>query len=200
MMHQTKVNQFRNLKSSKHLDLSFFLLFLSLFSSNQLLFYSFLPHGFSEFIAGWNWKLVTQCWTLCTSMDCSHQAPLYMGFCRQEHWSGLSCLSPGDLPNLGVKLGSSALQANSLPSELPGSPKEQINTVDVRWGDGRDRTWGLIHVKHMFYHWAVSPALKVVTSSAIFLSSFFFLILTQVGHLFPTWRDSSTKEFHLSCI
>ena len=144
--------------------------------------------------------LATQCWTLCKSVDCSHQAPLFMGFSRWEYWSGLSCPSPGDLPNLGVKPGSSALQANSSLSELLANPKEQINTVNVRCGDGRDRTWGLIHVKHMFYHWATSPALKVVTSSKIFLSSFFLLILTQVGHLFPTWRDSSTKEFHLSRI
>ena len=33
-------------------------------------------------------------------MDCSRQAPLSIGFSRQEYWSGLSCPSPGDLPNL----------------------------------------------------------------------------------------------------
>ena len=31
------------------------------------------------------------------------QAPLSMGFSRQEYWSGLSCPSPGDLPNPGIK-------------------------------------------------------------------------------------------------
>ena len=31
------------------------------------------------------------------------QDPLSMGFSRQEHWSGLRCLSPGDLPNPGIK-------------------------------------------------------------------------------------------------
>ena len=29
----------------------------------------------------------------------AHQAPLSMGFSRQEYWSGLPCLLPGDLPN-----------------------------------------------------------------------------------------------------
>ena len=48
------------------------------------------------------------------------QDPLPMGFSRQEYWSGLSCLSPGDLPNPGVKSRSPALQADSLPSEPPG--------------------------------------------------------------------------------
>ena len=35
----------------------------------------------------------------------------------QEYWSGLLFPSPGDLPNLGIKLESLALQADSLPSE-----------------------------------------------------------------------------------
>ena len=37
----------------------------------------------------------------------AHQAPLTMGFSRQEHWSGLPCPPPGDLPNPGIKLASS---------------------------------------------------------------------------------------------
>ena len=32
-----------------------------------------------------------------------HQAPLSMGFPRQEYWNGLPFLSPGDLPNPGIK-------------------------------------------------------------------------------------------------
>ena len=44
-----------------------------------------------------------------------------MGFSRQEYWSGLPLPSAGDLPDPGVKLGSPALQVNSLPSESPGN-------------------------------------------------------------------------------
>ena len=32
-----------------------------------------------------------------------HQAPLSMGFPRQEYWSGLPFPSPGDLPNPGIE-------------------------------------------------------------------------------------------------
>ena len=39
------------------------------------------------------------------------QAPLSMGFPRQEYWSGLPFASPGDLPDPGIESGSSALQA-----------------------------------------------------------------------------------------
>jgi len=42
-----------------------------------------------------------------------------MEFSRQEYCSGLPFPSPGDLPNPGIKPGSPALQAYSLPSEPP---------------------------------------------------------------------------------
>ena len=52
----------------------------------------------------------------------AYQAPLSMGFSRQEYCSGLPFPSPGDLPHPGVKPGSPTLQADSLPSEPPGKP------------------------------------------------------------------------------
>ena len=41
-----------------------------------------------------------------TSWTLAHQAPLSMGFPRQEYWSGLTCSPPGDLPNPGIELAS----------------------------------------------------------------------------------------------
>jgi len=41
---------------------------------------------------------------------------------RQEYWCGYSFLSPGNLPDPGIKPGSPALQADYLPSEPPGKP------------------------------------------------------------------------------
>ena len=52
----------------------------------------------------------------------AHQAPLSMGFSRQEYWSGLPFPSPGDLPDTGIEPGSPALQADSLSTELRGKP------------------------------------------------------------------------------
>ena len=51
------------------------------------------------------------------------QALLSMRFSRQEYWSGLLFLPPGDLPDPGIGSGSAELQADSLPSELPGKPE-----------------------------------------------------------------------------
>ena len=49
-----------------------------------------------------------------------------MGFSRQEYWNGLPFPFPGDLPDLGIKPGSPALQADSLPTELCGKSRGQL--------------------------------------------------------------------------
>ena len=56
--------------------------------------------------------------TLVTPWTVTCQAPLSLGFSRQEYWGGLPVPSPGDLPNPGIKPRSPALQADSLPTEL----------------------------------------------------------------------------------
>ena len=58
------------------------------------------------------------CLTLAPPWTVACQAPLSMGFSRQEYWSELPFPSPGDLPNPGIEPGSPALQADSLPTEL----------------------------------------------------------------------------------
>ena len=50
----------------------------------------------------------------------AYQAPLSMGFSRQEYWSGLPFPSPGDLPDPGIEPRSPALEADALTSEPPG--------------------------------------------------------------------------------
>ena len=50
------------------------------------------------------------------------QTPFSMEFSRQEYWSGLPFPSLADRPDSGIELGSPALQADSLPVELPGMP------------------------------------------------------------------------------
>ena len=59
----------------------------------------------------------------------AHQAPLSMGFSRQEYWSGLPCPPPGNLPDPGIKPVSLRSSANwwvdSLPLAPPGKPLVQ---------------------------------------------------------------------------
>ena len=55
-----------------------------------------------------------------TPWTVAHQAPLSMGFSRQEYWSGLPFPSPGGLPDPGIEPPSPALQVDSFSSKPPG--------------------------------------------------------------------------------
>ena len=71
--------------------------------------------GLRAFTAGCvHTKLLQLCPTLCNLMVCSPQAPLSVGFSRQEHWSGLPCPPPGKLPDPGINT------ASLISSELAG--------------------------------------------------------------------------------
>ena len=50
------------------------------------------------------------------------QAPLSIGFPRQEFWSGLIFLIPGDLPDIGIKPTSPSLAGGFFTTEPPGKP------------------------------------------------------------------------------
>ena len=59
-------------------------------------------------------------WLFATPWTVAHQAPLSIGFSRQEYWSGSPCPPPGDLPHPEIEPASPAsptLQADSLPTE-----------------------------------------------------------------------------------
>ena len=65
-------------------------------------------------------KSLRSCLTLRNPMD--HQAPLSMGFFRQEYWSGLPCPPSGDLPDPGIEPASPALPGGFFNDEPPGKP------------------------------------------------------------------------------
>ena len=66
--------------------------------------------------------LVAQSCLFVISWTVAHQVPLSIEFSRQEYWSELPFPPPGDLPDPRSERGSLELQADSLPSELPGKP------------------------------------------------------------------------------
>ena len=67
-------------------------------------------------------KSLQSCLRLVTLWTIACQAPLSMGFSRQEYWSRLPFPSSGDIPDPGIKPRSPALQMVSLLSEPPGKP------------------------------------------------------------------------------
>ena len=72
-----------------------------------------------------------RCLVLCNFLrPWTHQAPLSMGFLRQEYWGGSSFPSSRDLPNPGIEPRSLALQADFLPSEPPGKPRDLFFIIE----------------------------------------------------------------------
>ena len=65
-------------------------------------------------------RLFATLWTV------AHQALLSMGFSWQEYWSQLPCPPPGDLPYPRTEPTSLALQVDSLLTEPPGKPLEEL--------------------------------------------------------------------------
>ena len=83
-----------------------------------------------------------------------YQAPLSIEFSRQGYWSGLPCPPPGGLPNPGIKPRSPALQADSLPIEPPGKPKNTgVGSLTLLQGifPAQEWNWGLLHCRQIFY-------------------------------------------------
>ena len=90
-----------------------------------------------------------------TPWTTAQQAPLSMGFSRQEHWSGLLCSPPGDLPNPGIESRSPALQADSLSSESPGKPTntgvDSFSLLQLIFLTQVSNP-GLLHCRQILYH------------------------------------------------
>ena len=61
-----------------------------------------------------------------TPWTIAHPAPPFIEFSRQEYWSGLPFLSPGNLSDPRIEPRSPALQAVSLPSQPSGKPKRTV--------------------------------------------------------------------------
>ena len=66
-----------------------------------------------------------------TPLTVAHQAPLSMGFPRQEYWSSLPFPSPGDLPNPEIEPMSPALAGGFLTMSYQGALKKWSLTVKV---------------------------------------------------------------------
>ena len=66
------------------------------------------------------------CLNLVTPRTVTRQAPLFMGFPKQEHWNGLPFLSARDIPDPGIEPASPALAGGFFISEPPGKPTLEL--------------------------------------------------------------------------
>ena len=93
-------------------------------------------------------QLFSTPWTVAPRLHCP------WGFSRQEYWNGSSCPPPGNLPNSGIEPRSPTLQADSLPSEPLGKPKNTgVGSLSLLQGIflTQELNWGLLHCRWIFY-------------------------------------------------
>ena len=105
----------------------------------------------------------------------AHQAPLSIGFSKQEYWSGLPFLPPGDLPNPGVKPTSPAL--DSLPLSHLGR---------TELSEQATKCW------HFLMHWVVRGKTWIIIYSSSSLSLFSLRKAKEHLHI----RLSRCKGYH----
>ena len=99
-------------------------------------------------------------WLFVTPWTAACQASLSMKFFRQEYWSGLPFPSPGNLPDPGIEPRSPALQADYLPAEPQGKPKNtgvgSQSLLQRSWP--RNQTRISCIARRLFTSWATREA------------------------------------------
>ena len=120
-----------------------------------------------------------------TPWTIASQAPLSMGFPRQEYWSGLPFPSSGDLPNQGIKPESPALQGRFFTIEPPGNIQYMV-VITISFivstfssCSSKKKEW-LLYPGDLCYWTSITDVLFFSSSYL----PFFFLTLSS-DHSFP---------------
>ena len=125
-----------------------------------------------------------------TPRTIAHQAPLSMEFPRQEYRSGLPLSSPGGSSNPRIEAGSSALQANSLPSEPHQYPQLITEQRNLNWN--RRRLYILIFPSSTDQEKGINTRKRVCgEEGAIIKYSALVISLTKSA----LWKSASGKSY-----
>ena len=89
--------------------------------------------------------LVSQSYPTLTLLTVAHQAPLFMGFSRQEYWNGFLCPPPGHLPHPGIEPVSPTALALQVDSQ-PRDPWES-HAVHTLCAEERHREFSPCHMQ-----------------------------------------------------
>ena len=119
----------------------------------------------------WKWKSLS-----CVLLFVTPWTIQSLEFSRPEYWSGWPFPSPGDLPYPGIKPRSPELQANSLPAEPQGKPKNTgVGSLSLlQWiFPTQESNWGLLHCRRILYQlsYAARDSVKVTLKIAFQLGT-----------------------------
>ena len=147
-------------------------------------------HTWSRHISWCVCCLLSRVQLFTTSWTVARQAPLSMGFSRQEYWRGLPFHSSGDLPDPGIEFRSPALQANSLPSVPPGSPISWLEHQDANFYKFLEAGCGLL--RKSWEPWTSQRGLNIVMAFTIWLS--WCRSKKDLPCLWPEWVGRPTNK------
>ena len=105
--------------------------------------------------------------TLCDPMDCNLPGASVHGILQARILERVAMPPPGDLPNLGIKPRSPALQTDSLSSEPPGKPKNTgMGSLSLLQGIflTQESNWGLLHCRWIFYQLSYQGSTAVLSA------------------------------------
>ena len=127
---------------------------------HRLIHWCILPVPFWNVLFSW---LLFSCQVVSNSVTTpwTVQAPLSMGFPRQEYFSGLPFPSLGDPPDPAIEPRSPALQTDALPSEPPGKPGSKHLLISwlqspsaVILDPQKNKVWDCFHCFSLYFPWS----------------------------------------------
>ena len=119
-------------------------------------------------------SLFSRVWLFVTPWTIAHQAPLSMGFSRQEYWSGFPYPSPGNLTDPGIKATS------------PTSPALTLFTTSLTW-EASQRCWICLLPSLWCWHHeslSLSLSLSLFLSLSLSLSIYIYIYISQITKLY----------------
>ena len=140
--------------------------------------------------------MLSRVWLFVTPWTVACQAPLTMGFSRQEY-CGLPCPPPEDLPNPRIESRSPTLQVDSLPSEPPRKSKNTgVGSLFLLQGNflTQELDCGLLHCRRILYQLSYqrSPGKEPVFSESPQCISW----CARCEHLLPPMKGDNCVIYH----
>ena len=163
--------------------------FQRIFRIHFLYFLFFWFDLLAEIKLTWGWSLgnhdhfawaLSCVWLFVTPWTVGHQAPLSLGFSRQEYWSALPFPHPGDLPDPGMEPMfpvSPTLQVDSLPLSHQGTPSLESRKMSRLFQSILVHNNFVFIVKISQKEWLPLAALVLFTPCLLFVSLLRALIL-----------------------
>ena len=130
-------------------------------------------------------KWLQLCLTVCSPMDCRPPGPLSMGFSRQEHWSGLPCSPPGDLPDWDLWCQLIGILRFQLSITSCGSQSQPAACLQPRWVSVFSFTW--CSPLCLVSHFLQSASFQAIQDLRTLIILFTIFMLLWSRFLVPTY-------------